>query len=51
MSGYDIISFFFLTESVTFISRFIFCGFPNQTRGYQGTTLSKTQHKTHTYDV
>ncbi|KVI05022.1 hypothetical protein Ccrd_016661 [Cynara cardunculus var. scolymus] len=40
ISGYDIIRFFFLTESVTFISRFIFCGFPDQTRGYQETMHS-----------
>jgi hypothetical protein len=31
---------FFLPESVTFISRFIFCGFPDQTRSYQGTMHS-----------
>ncbi|KAL1317722.1 hypothetical protein AAHE18_01G133300 [Arachis hypogaea] len=37
MSSHNIIGFFLLTESVTFISRFIFCGFPNQTRSYQGT--------------
>jgi hypothetical protein len=27
-------------ESVTFISRFIFCGFPDQTSSYQGTMHS-----------
>ena len=30
MSDYDIIGFFLLLESVTFISRFIFYGFPNR---------------------
>ncbi|KAK6772041.1 hypothetical protein RDI58_009602 [Solanum bulbocastanum] len=40
MSGYDILSFFLLTESVTFISRFIFCAFPDQTRSYQGSMHS-----------
>jgi len=37
MSSYNVVSLFFLTESVTFISRFIFYGFPDQTRSYQGT--------------
>jgi hypothetical protein len=37
---YNVVSFFFLPESVTFISRFIFCGFPDQTRSYQGTMHS-----------
>ncbi|KAL2597585.1 hypothetical protein AAZX31_11G187700 [Glycine max] len=40
MSSYNIIGFFLLTKSVTFISRFIFCGFPDQTRSYQGTMHS-----------
>ncbi|KAK4607124.1 hypothetical protein RGQ29_001086 [Quercus rubra] len=40
MSSYDIISFFLLIESLTFVSRFIFCGFPDQTRSYQGTMHS-----------
>jgi hypothetical protein len=39
-SSYNVVSFFFLPESVTFISRFIFCGFPDQTRSYQGTMHS-----------
>ncbi|KAL4201736.1 hypothetical protein AMTRI_Chr02g260110 [Amborella trichopoda] len=34
MSSYDILGFVLLTESVTCISRLIFSGFPDQTRGY-----------------
>jgi hypothetical protein len=40
VSSYNVVSFFFLPESVTFISRFIFCGFPDQTSSYQGTMHS-----------
>ncbi|KAL4201729.1 hypothetical protein AMTRI_Chr02g260070 [Amborella trichopoda] len=39
-SSYDIIGFVLLTESITSISRFIFSGFPDKTRGYQETMHS-----------
>lgn len=41
MSGYDILSFYLLTEFVTFISRLNLCVFPDKTRSYQ-----RSMHKT-----
>ena len=48
MSNYDIISFVILIEFVTFIRKFIFCGFCDQTKGHQETMLRTHQiHQLH----
>jgi hypothetical protein len=45
VSSYNVVSFFFLPESVTFTSRFIFGGFPDQTTSYQGTTENESANE------
>lgn len=43
MSGYNIITLFLKTESLTFISRFIFCAFPEiKDRSYSNNGSAKS---------